>query len=213
MTKSNRILNELKELFPNAGCELIYHNLFELLIAVSLSAQTTDKRVNAVTEVLFAKYPTPELLANSKEEDVYPIILPLGLAKQKTKNIIELSKKLINNYNGVVPSTQEELEKLPGVGRKTANVILMEGFHIPRIPVDTHVLRVSNRLGLVNSDNVLVVEKTLEQEFDESEWYYVHHCLLFFGRYLCKAKNPDCNKCPFINDCIKNDKKPPMNLR
>lgn len=213
MEKSNRILTELKSMFPNAGCELVYHNLFELLIAVSLSAQTTDKRVNEVTHVLFSKYPSPYLLANSQEDDVYKIILPLGLAKQKTKNIIELSKILVNEYNGNIPSTQEELEKLPGVGRKTSNVILMEGFHIPRIPVDTHVLRVSNRLGLVNSDNVEIVEKVLEKQYDKSEWYYVHHCLLFFGRYLCKAKNPDCNNCPFINDCIKNDKKPPLNLR
>ena len=213
MEKSNKILTTLKEMFPNAGCELIYNNLFELLIAVSLSAQTTDKRVNEVTKELFQKFPTPYDLYKANYNDVYTIILPLGLAKQKTKNIILLSKKLIDEFNGNVPSTINELVKLPGVGRKTASVILMEGFSIPTIPVDTHVLRVSNRLGLVNSEDVRVVENELEKQFTQDNWYYVHHCLLFFGRYLCKAKNPECNRCPFQNLCIKNDKKPPMNLR
>ncbi len=194
-------LNKLKEMFPNASCELVYHNHFELLIAVSLSAQTTDKRVNMVTPVLFEKYSTPYLLANASYNDVYNIIVSLGLAKQKTKNIISLSQKLINDFNGNVPNTFEQLILLPGVGRKTANVILMEGFSIPRIPVDTHVLRVANRLNLVNTNDVLEVEKQLEQLYPMNEWYYVHHTLLFFGRYFCLAKNPKCDECPFNIDC------------
>lgn len=194
-------LNKLKAMFPNASCELIYHNHFELLIAVSLSAQTTDKRVNVVTSTLFKKYPTPVLLANANYEDVYNIIVSLGLAKQKTKNIISLSQKLINDFNGIIPNTLEQLVSFPGVGRKTANVILMEGFSIPRIPVDTHVLRVANRLNLVDTTDVLQVEKQLEQLYPINEWYYVHHTFLFFGRYFCYAKNPKCNECPFKGEC------------
>lgn len=203
MEKSNRILNTIKEMFPNAGCELNYNNMFELLIAVCLSAQTTDKRVNIVTKTLFEKHPTCFLLSEANYNDVYEIIKSLGLAKNKTKNIIELSKCLVNNYNGIVPNVREELEKLPGVGRKTANAVLMEGFKIPAIAVDTHVSRVSNRLGLSNSDNVLNIEKDLMNTFDSSVWYDVHHGLLFFGRYFCLAKNPKCNECKLIDICTK----------
>lgn len=203
MEKSNKILEYIKQLFPNAGCELNYTNTFELIVAVSLSAQTTDKRVNIVTKELFSKYPTPKQLSEAQYEDVYNIIASLGLAKTKTKNIIELSKILVEKYNSVVPSNREELEALPGVGRKTCNVMLMEGFKIPAIPVDTHVLRVSNRLGLSSSDNVRVVEEDLMKLFSEKDWYTVHHSLLFFGRYFCLAKNPKCDECKFKNNICK----------
>ncbi len=201
MEKSNRILNTVREMFPNAYCELNYNNLFELLVAVCLSAQTTDKRVNEVTVDLFEKYPTPQLLANAKYDNVYEIIHTLGLAKSKTNNIIQLSKMLIEKYNGVVPNTREELETLPGVGRKTANAVLMEGFKIPAIAVDTHVGRVSQRLGLSNSDNVKIIEQDLMNLYDEKDWYFVHHGLLFFGRYFCLSQKPKCVECKLKDIC------------
>ncbi len=209
MEKSNNILNTLRKLFPDAKCELEYHNIYELLIAVSLSAQTTDKRVNIVTKQLFKLYPTPYELSKASYDDVYNCIKSLGLAQIKTKNIIALSNKLINDFSSgnseyYVPNTREELMTLPGVGRKTANVILSEGFKIPAIAVDTHIARVSNRLGLVKSNDVYIIEQTLMKLFDESDWYIVHHTLLFFGRYLCKAKNPECNRCPFKENCEEN---------
>lgn len=206
MEKSNKIFNTIKEMFPDASCELVYHNMFELLIAVTLSAQTTDKKVNQVTPFLFAKYPTPKLLAEASFEDIYNIIKPLGLANNKSKNIIGLSKILVEKYNSIVPNNREQLESLPGVGRKTANVILMEGFKIPTIPVDTHVSRVAIRLGLTQSENVNAIEQELMKTFPINEWYYVHHCLLFFGRYFCLSKNPKCNECKLKDLCNYNKK-------
>lgn len=206
MEKSNRILNTIREMFPNAGCELNYNNLFELIVAVSLSAQTTDKRVNIVTKDLFKKYPKPIDLANANYSDVYEIIKTLGLAKTKTSNIINLSKMLVEKYNGEVPNTREELVKLPGVGRKTANVMLMEGFRVPAIAVDTHVSRVSQRLGLSKSSDVRQIEEDLMNEFIVDDWYFVHHGLLFFGRYFCLAKNPNCSKCPLKDICLYEEK-------
>ena len=163
MDKSSRILNTVKEMFPNASCELNYNNHFELLVAVVLSAQTTDKRVNFVTKELFEKYKDPLSLANANYNDVYNLISSLGLTKMKTNNIINLSKVLVNNYNSIVPSTKEELIKLPGVGDKTANAVLMEGFNIPAIAVDTHVSRVSQRLGLSTSSDVKVIENGVKR--------------------------------------------------
>lgn len=206
MEKSNRVLNTIREMFPNASCELNYNNLYELLIAVVLSAQTTDKKVNQVTNTLFKKYPNPRLLSDGEYNDIYNIIKPLGLANSKTKNIKQLSLILVNKYDSIIPSTREQLESLPGVGRKTANVILMEWFKVPTIPVDTHVSRVSVRLGLSNSENVNVIEQDLMKLFPESEWYFVHHGLLFFGRYFCTAKNPNCNECKLKDLCTYNKK-------
>ena len=201
MDKSSRILNTVKEMFPNASCELNYNNHFELLVAVVLSAQTTDKRVNLVTKELFKKYKDPLSLANANYNDVYNLISSLGLTKMKTNNIINLSKVLVNNYNSIVPSTKEELIKLPGVGDKTANAVLMEGFNIPAIAVDTHVSRVSQRLGLSTSSDVKVIEKDLINQYDEKDFYFVHHGLLFFGRYHCLAKNPKCIECKLKDIC------------
>lgn len=201
MEKSSKILNTIREMFPNASCELNYNNLFELLIAVCLSAQTTDKRVNIVTKELFARYSTPKLLGAANYNDVYEIIKSLGLAKNKTKNIITLSNELVTKFNGEVPNTREQLESLPGVGRKTANAVLMEGFRIPAIAVDTHVSRVSNRLGLSESNNVLTIEKDLMNTYESKDWYFVHHGLLFFGRYFCLAQNPKCEQCSLKEYC------------
>ena len=204
MDKSNKILNLIREMFPNASCELNYNNLFELLVAVVLSAQTTDKRVNEVTKVLFQKYNSPISLSQADYNEIYEIVRPLGLAKSKAQNIIQLSKVLNIKYNDIVPNTRVELESLPGVGRKTANAVLMEGFRIPAIAVDTHVSRVSFRLGLSKDDNVLKIEQDLMNLFPKDEWYFVHHGLLFFGRYFCTAKKPNCEICKLKDICTYN---------
>lgn len=203
-SKTISILDTLLTMFPNAKCELEYNNLYELLIAVVLSAQTTDVRVNIVTKDLFKKYTDFYELANANFEDVENIIKSLGLSKNKAKNIILLSQNICDNFKGKVPSTLEELTTLPGVGRKTSNVILSEGFNIPALAVDTHVSRVANRLGLSNSNDVLIIEEDLKRQIDEQMWHKAHHLFIHFGRYFCKAKSPNCENCPFKgNICIK----------
>ena len=191
------IYDETSKLFPNARCELNYNNLFELLVSVVLSAQTTDQNVNKVTPVLFEKYPDSYTLGNADYSDVCEIIKSIGLAKNKAKNIINLSRKLFEEKGGIVPADHDYLVSLPGVGNKTANVILAEGFNLPAMPVDTHILRISNRLGLSKSDNPDIAERDLKNVYPEELWASVHIKLLFFGRYLCKAKNPNCAICPF----------------
>ena len=193
-----KILNYLDDLFPNAHCELTYHNHFELLIAIVLSAQTTDVKVNNVTPILFAKYPTPNELANANILDVVNILKPLGLANNKAKNIIATANILKDKE---IPTTREELVKLPGVGRKTANVFLAEGLKVNAFAVDTHVSRVANRLQLSKSDDPLVIEKDLTNYFDEEDWIKLHHQFIFFGRYFCKAKNPNCKECKLKEHC------------
>mgnify|MGYP003434302785 FL=1 len=202
------ILVEIEKMFPNAGCELVYHNVFELLIAVMLSAQTTDKSVNIVTPALFKKYPNAKQLANADILEVKEIIKRIGLYSNKSKNIIAASKVLVEKYNGEVPCDLIKLMELPGVGRKTANVVLSEGFKIPRIAVDTHVERVSKRLGISNyDDSVLDVEMRLMELIDENKWHQSHHLLLFFGRYFCLAKKPNCENCFYKKSCtFYNDK-------
>lgn len=195
------IYSKLEELYPKAYTELQYRNIFELVIAVVLSAQTTDVAVNKVTPKLFSKYPTPFALSQADVEDVEEIISSIGLYKTKAKNIINLAKVLVSNYNGNVPNVFEELIKLPGVGRKSANVILSEGFNIPRIAVDTHVLRVSNRLGFADSQNPAIVEKELMEKFLPSQWHQLHLRLILFGRYFCKSKPKKCHECPFQSIC------------
>ena len=205
--EKNKIYHILAEMFPNACCELVYNNVFELLVSTVLAAQATDKSVNLVTGNLFSKYPTAFELSQADFEDVKEIIKTVGLTNTKAKNIINLSKKLVRDYNGEVPQNFDYLITLDGVGRKTANVVLAEGFGVPRIAVDTHVLRVSNRLNLVTSDNPLVVEKKLMEIYPEEIWGDLHLKLLFFGRYYCKAKNPECEngkECPFKRICKKN---------
>ena len=197
------ILTYLDEMFPNAHCELIYKNHFELLIAISLSAQTTDAKVNKITPILFAKYPNALSLSNANIDDVIDILMPLGLAKNKSKNIINTSKILVEKYNGNVPHTKEELISLPGVGVKTANVFMAEGLGINAFAVDTHVSRVAQRLGISKSSNPLVIEEDLKKYFNEEDWIKIHHQFIFFGRYFCKAKNPECNNCKVKKYCTK----------
>ena len=196
------IYNKISEIFPNAHCELNYNNPFELLIATILSAQATDISVNKVTPTLFSKYPSINVLANAKIQDVIDIIKSVGLAKTKAQNIILLSKTLLNNYNGEIIPDFEVLCSLPGVGRKTANVFLAEAYNVPRIGVDTHVGRVANRLGLSIHSDPIKIEEDLIALYDNNVWCDLHLKLLFFGRYLCKKKNPDCGSCPFTNKCI-----------
>ena len=200
----SELLEKLEILFPNAGCELIYHNIYELTVAVMISAQTTDKKVNTVTSELFRKYPDISSLSQANIVEVEQIIKSIGLAKTKASNMIKFAKMVINEFNGDIPSTLEELTTLPGIGRKTANVVLSEGYKIQRIAVDTHVERTSKRLNLSNVDSsVLQVEKDLMDYFPEDKWHRAHHLLLFFGRYMCKSQNPDCINCPFKQHCIK----------
>lgn len=201
------ILEVLESMFPDAKGELDYNNDFELLIAVLLSAQTTDIAVNKITPNLFKKYPTPYELANAKIEDVMELINKIGLYKVKSKNIINLSKILISDFNGRVPNTREELESLPGVGRKTANVVLSIIFDIPAIAVDTHVNRVSKRLGLANpDDSLLEVENKLMDTYNKKYWQKLHHQLIFFGRYHCTARKPKCNECSLVDICVFDNK-------
>ena len=199
---SDEILDKLEEMFPNAECELNHESTFQLLIAVILSAQTTDVSVNKVTPNLFSKYPDAFALANANLSDVENCIRNLGLYRNKAKNIIECAIQLVNEYNGEVPSTMKELTSLAGVGRKTANVVLSVAFSIPAIAVDTHVDRISKRLGLSKpQDNVLDVETKLNRKIKRERWNRAHHLFIFFGRYFCTAKNPKCIECPFIEIC------------
>lgn len=202
--KIEEIIKRLDLMFPNASCELIYNNNYELLVAVMLSAQTTDKSVNKVTKNLFSKYPSIYELSNANVIEVEEIIKTLGLYHNKAKNIISMAKCVCDNYNGEIPSDFLELTKLDGVGRKTANVYLVEYCNVPRIPVDTHVFRVSKRLGLANNDDsTLEVEKSLMKKFDSAYWHKLHHQLIFLGRYVCKAMKPDCSNCKLNDICKK----------
>ncbi len=198
------ILNTLSQMFPDATCELNFKNIYELAIAVILSAQTTDERVNLVTPALFSKYPDIYALSKANVTEVESIIHSVGLYASKSRNIIKFAEKVLSDFSGVIPNTLEELITLPGVGRKTANVILFVGFNLPGLAVDTHVSRVSKRLGLVDeNDDPVAIEFKLKELYDIEEWGPIHHYLLFFGRYLCLAKKPMCDKCPFIKICTK----------
>ena len=206
MSKNNvvEILDILHKKYPEAKCELDYHNIYELSIAVMLSAQTTDKAVNKVTPLLFDKYKNYFELANAHFNDVYQIIKIIGLANTKARNIIKMSKEVVERYNGILPNDFDLLITLPGIGRKTANVILSEGFHIQRIAVDTHVERVTKRLQLVDYElNTLQTEEKLMEIIPQNRWHEAHHLFIFFGRYLCNSRNPKCDECPFNNNCLK----------
>ncbi|MGJ7034712.1 endonuclease III [Anoxybacillus eryuanensis] len=201
-------LNEIANMFPNAHCELIHRNPFELLIAVVLSAQCTDALVNKVTRQLFEKYKTPEDYVSVSLEELQQDIRSIGLYRNKAKNIQQLCRILIEQYNGEVPKSRDELMKLPGVGRKTANVVISVAFGIPAIAVDTHVERVSKRLGICRwKDSVLEVEETLMKKIPKEEWSVTHHRLIFFGRYHCKAQSPKCGVCPLLHLCREGKKR------
>ena len=203
----NDILNFLDEKFPNARCELVYKTNFQLLIAIVLSAQTTDLKVNNVSPLLFEKYPSIKDLANANINDVIEILMPLGLASMKAKNIIKTAKIILEKYKGNIPMTKEELTLLPGVGVKTANVYMAEGLGINAFAVDTHVMRVSRRLGISESDNPVKIEEDLKQFFKDMNWIKLHHQFIFFGRYFCKAKKPECENCKLIKYCIMHQNK------
>ncbi len=201
-------LDEMAKMFPDAHCELNHSNPFELVIAVALSAQCTDALVNKVTKNLFQKYKTPEDYLSVPLEELQEDIRSIGLYRNKANNIQKLCAMLIEKYNGEVPSDRDELMKLPGVGRKTANVVVSVAFGVPAIAVDTHVERVSKRLGICKwKDSVLEVEKTLMQKVPKEEWSITHHRMIFFGRYHCKAQNPQCEVCPLQHLCREGKKR------
>ena len=196
------ILNYIDFLYPNAHCELEYTKDYELLIAIVLSAQTTDKRVNKVTKVLFEKYQSLEDLKNAKLEDIENIIKEIGTFKKKSIFIKNIATKLLEDGFDKVPNDRKYLETLSGVGRKTINVFLAEIYNVPSIAVDTHVERVSKRLNLAKSDdNVKVVEEKLMKKIPKKNWIKMHHQLIFFGRYHCNAINPNCKNCSLTNLC------------
>ncbi|MBE6154434.1 MAG: endonuclease III [Firmicutes bacterium] len=198
---SEYIIKELDNIFPDARCELYYEKDYELLIATVLSAQCTDKRVNIVTKELFGKYNLYDL-KNISIKEIENIIRTCGSYTKKAYYIKTIANKLLNDYNGKVPNNREYLESLPGVGRKTCNVVLSNLYNVPTIAVDTHVSRVSVRLGLAKKeDNVFTIEKKLMKKFPKDKWSRIHHQLVLFGRYNCTARKPKCNNCPFINKC------------
>lgn len=198
----NEILDYLEELYPNAHCELKYNKDYELLIAIVLSAQTTDKRVNKVTPILFNKYNTIEKLASAPINDIELIIKEIGTYKKKSMFIKEIATKLLNECHGKVPNNREYLETLPGVGNKTINVFLSEYYKVPAIAVDTHVERVSKRLNICRKNvSVKEVEKVLMKRIPKKRWIKTHHQLIFFGRYKCKAIKPICQDCKLKEIC------------
>ncbi|MBU5466619.1 endonuclease III [Virgibacillus sp. MSJ-26] len=201
-------LDQMEQMFPDAECELVHDNPFELVIAVLLSAQCTDVLVNKVTKSLFEKYKTPEDYLAVSVEELQQDIRSIGLYKNKAKNIQKLCRSLIDEYDGIVPETREELTSLAGVGRKTANVVMSVAFGEPAIAVDTHIERVSKRLGICRwKDSVLEVEKTLMRKVPKEEWSATHHRMIFFGRYHCKARNPNCSECPLLDICREGQKR------
>ena len=196
----------LDELYPNARCELDYNKDYELLIAVVLSAQTTDKRVNSVTKILFNKYSNLEALSKADIADIIDIIKPIGTFHKKASFVRNISIILHEKYGDRVPNDRKILESLPGVGRKTANVVLSNLFDVPAIAVDTHVARVSKRLGLVKEkDDVDVIENKLMKMIRKENWSKKHHQLVLFGRYKCKAMSPICNDCKLKDICKKSN--------
>ena len=200
--KMNRIGTYLDSLFPNPQCELIYHSDYELLLAIVLSAQSTDKRVNMVTPILFHQYPTLGALKQAKRTDLEEIIRPVGSFRKKAFYVQEIARRLDEEYEGEVPMDRDILGTFPGVGRKTINVFLSEFYHIPAIGVDTHVERVSKRLGIAFvHDSVLTVEEKLMKKFPKKEWGRRHLQMVLFGRYYCKAVKPECETCSLKDIC------------
>lgn len=197
----SEVVETLEKLYEHASCELQFENHYQLLVSVMLSAQCTDKRVNQVTPPLFAAYPSFYYLAKAKQEDIEAYIHSCGFFRSKARNIIQACREITEKHNGELPGSLEQLTALSGVGRKTANVILANAHHIPAIAVDTHVFRVSNRLGIAQAKNPHQCEKQLQAFFQRDDWSYVHHALVLFGRYVCIARNPKCHSCPFSPKC------------
>ena len=211
MTRSERskfIISKLEELYPETPVPLDHNNEFELLIAVLLSAQCTDERVNKVTPVLFKKATNPKDMAQLEVETIYSIIRPCGLAPKKSKAISELSQILISDYDGVVPRTFEQLEKLPGVGHKTASVVMAQAFGTPAFPVDTHIHRLAQRWGLTNGKNVSQTESDLKKIFPKNLWNKLHLQIIFYGREYCTARGCDGTICKICKTCFPKRRKP-----
>lgn len=212
--KTVEMLDVIDGMFPDAEAELVYSNNFELTIAVLLSAQATDNHVNKVTKELFKKYKTPEDYVAVPLEELQNDIRTIGLFRNKAKNIQKLCQDLIDKFDGIVPGNYDDLVSLAGVGRKTANVVLSVAFDVPRIAVDTHVERVSKRLGIARyKDNVTQVEETLMKKIPEHRWSKAHHQLIFFGRYHCTARSPKCGTCPLLDDCREGQKRMKRKLK
>lgn len=212
--KALEMIDVIADMFPDAECELRHDNAFELTIAVLLSAQCTDILVNKVTKSLFAKYKTPEDYLNVSDEELQSDIKSIGLYRNKAKNIKKLCQSLLDKFDGEIPQTHQELESLAGVGRKTANVVMSVAFNEPSLAVDTHVERVSKRLGINRwKDNVRQVEDRLCSVIPKERWNKSHHQLIFFGRYHCLARKPKCDICPLFNDCREGQKRYKASLK
>lgn len=201
MKKTDIIIEKLEKMYPDADTELKFNSEYELLVAVMLSAQCTDKRVNQVTEKLFKEYNTPEKMLTLTQEELEQKIFSCGFYKNKAKNILKTSKTLVEKYNGKVPDNLKELQDLDGVGRKTANVVGAVAFNIPAIAVDTHVFRVANRIGLTNAKNELNTELQLQKAIPKEKWLRVHHLIIWHGRRCCDARNPKCDQCLIKEEC------------
>lgn len=199
--KIKEVLDILEKTYPEAECALHHKNVFQLIVAVALSAQTTDKSVNVVTPSLFERYPDAEALAAADVEEVSEYIKRIGMYKTKAKNIVGMAQRLVSDYDGQVPEDYDALVSLPGVGRKTANVVLSVGFGHQRIAVDTHVFRVANRIGLVHEKDVLKTELSLMERIPEERWSRTHHSLIYHGRQCCDARKPKCDDCPINMLC------------
>lgn len=195
------IIKNVDELYSNPKCELVFNSNYELLVAVILSAQCTDKRVNQVTSSLFKNYNTPYRMITLSQEELEEKIRSCGFFHNKAKHILDCSKDLIEKYNGEIPSNKQDLLKLSGVGEKTANVVLATAFGVPAIAVDTHVFRVSNRLGLANSKDVLKTQRQLEKVLPKEKWIKFHYALVLHGRYVCKSQKPNCESCGLRSFC------------
>ncbi len=198
------IIEKMGQMYPEAECALVHENPFQLLVAVVLSAQTTDKSVNKVSPILFDRYPDAAALASARLEDLEEILKPIGMYRTKARNIIALSKMLQDKHDGQVPGDFQQLTELPGVGRKTANVVLAVGFGEPRIAVDTHVFRLANRIGLTAEKNVLNTELALMEVIPKERWITMHHALIWHGRRVCSARNPKCDQCGIYGLCRRN---------
>ena len=200
------IISKVDELYENPKCELEFHSNYELLVAVILSAQCTDRRVNAVTSELFKEFNTPEKMITLSQAELEKKIRACGFFRNKAKHILEASKDIVEKYNGVLPADKAKLKELAGVGEKTANVVVSLAFGIPAIAVDTHVFRVSNRLGLANATNVTKTQSDLERNIPKEKWIKFHYSLVLHGRYVCKAIKPNCAECK-LKECCKYFKK------
>ena len=207
--RAAQIVERLTRLYPNAHCELDYQNALQLTIATILSAQCTDKRVNIVTPALFQRYPDAKAFAKAKQKDVEKLIKTTGFFRNKAKNIIACCQAIVEHHNGEVPRTMEELVELPGIGRKTANVILGNAFAIPGIPVDTHVGRLSQRLGLTVETNPVKIERDLMEVIPKDGWTMFAHRMIFHGRRVCHSRKPWCDECTLSDVCPKKGVKKP----